>query len=145
MTPEEKRIYAKHWRETHKDQCKAHYKKWRSKNKEALKVYRHKWRKSNPEKYRRIQTNTYLKKTYGITSTEYNQILLSQNGRCAICSKPVSEFKRNLHVDHSHITGENRGLLCVKCNTGIGCFDENPHLLEKAKTYLKHFNHSTTL
>jgi hypothetical protein len=59
-----------------------------------------------------------------------------QGGCCEICGKPRTDYKRSLHVDHDHSNGNLRGLLCVKCNSGIGYFNDDITLLEKAKAYL---------
>lgn len=59
-----------------------------------------------------------LKSTYGITEEQYLQLLAEQNGGCAICGKPPG--KRQLAVDHCHKTGVIRGLLCGRCNLGLG-------------------------
>lgn len=67
------------------------------------------------------QKNSDLKYNYGITLQEYNDLLQSQDGKCGICSKFPSN--KRLAVDHNHITGEVRGLLCDNCNRGIGMFD----------------------
>ena len=83
-----------------------------------------------------------LKKYYGLSFTEYQSILDSQKGVCAICgnteqaTKNYSLEKRNLAVDHSHTTGKVRGLLCTHCNQGIGNFRENVDFLAKAISYL---------
>ncbi len=74
-----------------------------------------------------------LRHRYGTTLEWYRQRLDEQGGVCAIC-KGVS-LKR-LGVDHNHQTGEVRGLLCVKCNAGIGNFNENPSLMYAAVQYL---------
>lgn len=58
-----------------------------------------------------------------------------QNGVCAICLKPPTV--KALCVDHSHDTGTVRGLLCDKCNQGLGRFDDDPTMLEAAIQYLK--------
>lgn len=74
---------------------------------------------------------------YGITREEYDQKLANQNNCCAICGTHVSNTKRALAVDHDHVTGKVRDLLCGKCNTGLGQFKDSLELLEKAVTYLK--------
>jgi hypothetical protein len=77
-----------------------------------------------------------LKRNYGITVDRYNALLEAQEFKCAICNRAASEFKRSLHVDHCHETGRIRGLLCVSCNNGIGCFKEKSSLFQKALVYL---------
>lgn len=58
----------------------------------------------------------YLKKKYGISLEEYNCKLAEQKDCCAMCGKHKSNFKRSLHVDHNHKTGQVRGLCCFYCN-----------------------------
>ena len=75
-----------------------------------------------------------LESQYGITVEQYNQMLENQNYCCAICgTEPVN---RRLSVDHDHITGQVRGLLCPKCNMGLGCFRDEIPRLERASQYL---------
>jgi hypothetical protein len=69
--------------------------------------------------------------------SEYMKLYYKQNGDCAICKRHRSEFKLDLAVDHNHFTGEVRGLLCAKCNKGLGLFKDNLDLLNSAKRYLK--------
>ena len=66
----------------------------------------------------------------------YNFVLEKQNGVCAICHKKCSSG-RALAIDHDHTTNEFRGLLCTKCNRGLGFFDDGIDLLESAIKYLK--------
>lgn len=77
-----------------------------------------------------------LKREFGITIDEYNALFEKQSGRCAICGRHQSELKRRLAVDHNHIDGKVRALLCTYCNTGLGSFFEDIELIEKAKEYL---------
>ena len=77
-----------------------------------------------------------LSRRYGISMEKYNEMFEAQGGRCAICDKHQSELKRSLCVDHCHETGAIRGLLCIKCNAGIGQLNSGD-LLDKAKRYLK--------
>jgi hypothetical protein len=85
----------------------------------------------------------WLKKKYGITLKEYNELLESQNYVCSICGKKENHIhnktkkKTDLAVDHCHDTGKIRGLLCTNCNIGIGYFKNNSDLLIAAAEYLK--------
>lgn len=74
-----------------------------------------------------------LRAKYGLTPTQYDELLRKQDGGCAICGR--SEGVR-LGVDHDHTDGSVRGILCQRCNTGIGCFEDSPDRLAKALTYL---------
>lgn len=77
-----------------------------------------------------------LELTYGITLEEYNDMLAKQNNCCAICSIVPDKGNRRLAVDHDHLTGKIRGLLCDNCNNGLGRFKDRPDLLQKAASYL---------
>ena len=80
-----------------------------------------------------------LKKRYGITAEEYDQMLKDQNEVCLICGLKAGGGrgpKSRLAVDHSHETGRVRGLLCNNCNNGLGRFKDDPALLSKAIEYL---------
>lgn len=92
------------------------------------------------------QRDRELRKSYGINIDEYEEMAKKQDYRCAICGSddPQSPLKSNhrrhmkfFSVDHDHTTGKIRGLLCFKCNTGIGNFGESLERLEKAVAYMK--------
>ena len=74
-------------------------------------------------------------KKYGMGKAEYYELLDAQEGVCAICKG----VERDFMVDHCHKTGVIRGLLCRKCNTGLGMFDDVPNLLRQAADYLDEF------
>ena len=76
-----------------------------------------------------------LKRRYGLTVEEYTKQVNEQQGCCAICRKHTPR----LCVDHSHETGENRGLLCHRCNVGLGQFKDNISLLANAIAYLDEY------
>jgi hypothetical protein len=76
-----------------------------------------------------------LKRRYGITIKEYNQMFTEQQGNCKICNKPLDE--KHTHVDHNHETKKVRGLLCGNCNRMIGFAKENPDTLKQGAKYLK--------
>lgn len=86
------------------------------------------------------ERNWRLREKYGITSDDYTVLFLEQKGLCAICQKPEVASKDRLTVDHNHRTGHMRALLCTKCNTGIGQFDEDSSILQRAIGYLEHHN-----
>jgi hypothetical protein len=76
------------------------------------------------------------KKLYRITITQYNQLFETQLGCCKICQKHQAVLNRSLSVDHCHMTGKVRGLLCSHCNFGLGHFKDNISYLQKAAIYL---------
>lgn len=78
----------------------------------------------------------YNLRKYGLTPLGYDALLESQGGACAICGSACPSGKR-LAVDHCHNTGTVRGLLCARCNPGIGMFKDQPDLLLVAVEYLE--------
>jgi deoxycytidylate deaminase len=84
---------------------------------------------------RRKNKNDNLYK-YGISNEQYNTILADQNDVCAICKKPESEKRKYLSVDHDHKSGIIRGLLCAKCNRGLGLFKDSRESVIRAISYL---------
>jgi hypothetical protein len=80
-----------------------------------------------------------LKYKYGISLLEYKEILKNQGDKCALCEKPRLENKKDFAVDHNHVTGRIRGLLCDSCNWGLGNFkcDSGIEFLLKAIEYIK--------
>ena len=105
-------------------------KKYYLKNKERIAEYSRK--RYNPEHSRDLRLKLY----YNISLEQYNDMFISQEGKCAICGRHQSDFKRRLAVDHDHNTGKVRGLLCQRCNYGIGYFQENTEILENVIRYL---------
>lgn len=83
---------------------------------------RHRQRVQKTERYRRWHRNYLLKKKYGITAADFDRLLAAQGGRCAIrgTDRPGGRHKDRFLVDHNHITGAVRGLLCNMCNRGLG-------------------------
>lgn len=104
------------------------------KNAEQKKRYAAGWRERNPEKVREQWRRKNLEK-YGLTPAQYDEMLASQDGVCAIC-RQVDHVSRRLHVDHCHSTGRVRGLLCGPCNSVIGLAREDPAVLRAAIDYL---------
>ncbi|MDA7514193.1 endonuclease VII domain-containing protein [bacterium] len=84
-----------------------------------------------------------LRRRYGMTEKDYQLMLKNQNGTCAICNEKEKAIDKQtgkikaLSVDHSHVTGAIRGLLCQSCNVGIGQLDDNIERMNQAIKYLK--------
>lgn len=122
---------------------KQYHHDWHQANKEKCRIRSAMWRIANPEKYKAIRKRSYLKRQdkilyakYGISWKKYQEINISQNGVCAICKRECT-CGRKLAVDHAHKTGVVRGLLCSRCNRGIGLFGDSADMLDAASNYLK--------
>lgn len=100
------------------------------------------YNKSRPRPYRSTPAETRrrnLKKKFGITPEQYDDLLTKQGGKCAICGTTSNFTFKNLCVDHDHKTGLVRGLLCLNCNTALGQLKDSTDLLLKAVDYLEGF------
>jgi len=102
------------------------------KSKPKEKIYKHDVKPSNKQYNRAVA----LKNVFGITLEAFNAMFEEQKGCCYICGVHQSLLKKNLCVDHCHITGKVRKLLCFKCNVGIGMLNDSSEMLGKAKDYL---------
>lgn len=96
------------------------------------------YQRKNPDKVRAA----HIKRTYGLSWEDYLLLYASQEGTCAICKVPLSLYpKQNehevAHVDHCHVSGKVRGLLCKTCNSGLGNFKETALLCKLAAKYLE--------
>lgn len=123
-------------------QCKLCVSKWMHlpENRAKKAASERKRKAKNRKKWNAKARGYYLKsrlKNYGMGLSEYDHLLNLQNGKCAICgrNKPINGHKR-FCLDHDHRTGKLRGLLCIKCNLGMGNFDDNPEIIKAALAYL---------
>ena len=105
---------------------------WNKRNPQSRVAATQKWKRNNPHK----PISARLKKAYGITLEEYEGLLAQQGNRCAICSADKPGGIGRFHVDHDHVTGRVRGMLCNNCNTAIGLMRENTTILRSAIEYL---------
>lgn len=92
-------------------------------------------------KGKRKTFKTRIKRMYGISFAALGQMLADQGGVCAVCLQPSRNGKA-LHIDHCHITGRVRGLLCNRCNLGIGMLGDTAESVLKAAVYLGVVIHS---
>jgi hypothetical protein len=135
--------------EKNKDAIDSYRKEYRVKNATLLSEKTLKWQKENPELYAAKQKrwrdknkerrlNHMIKSFYGITVTDYKNMLIEQDYKCKICGVHQDDLKRQLHIDHCHTNKNVRGLLCQSCNSGLGFFKDNIETMNKAIKYLSH-------
>ena len=136
---------ARSYREANKVQIAEGNKRYREENKERLRLIHmenYQKRKDTDRAFRREHPELFwaqrIRNKYGLTVEAYSVALESQNGLCAICGDPPEKGKR-LRVDHHHQAGAVRGLLCDRCNTGIGLLRDDPDIIEAAMNYVKRF------
>lgn len=92
---------------------------------------------ADPEGQKARAREWHLMNLYGRTVDDWDMLLASQGGVCAICQQPPDPHRRRFAVDHDHETGEVRGLLCGNCNRGIGHFNDDPDLISVAIDYVE--------
>lgn len=112
--------------EAYAEQAKTYY----ANNKEEIVVYKKNY-------YQRKGRPKMLMDAYSLTEEDYNILYVNQQECCAVCKTAGSSLKRSLAVDHDHITGEIRGLLCNDCNRKFIGHRRNPELYEAAAQYLR--------
>jgi hypothetical protein len=107
------------------------------------------WRKKHPrpKKEKKKQSPGKWRGRQWVTNSDYQKMLKTQNGVCAICGNHETGIVRNgntkgkgkvraLAVDHCHKTGKIRGLLCGQCNIALGAFKDDTDILASAASYL---------
>jgi len=110
---------------------------YRIKNKEHLAKYHKVYRETHPRSLDQ-RSDENLRCAFGLTLAQYIEMLKEQGGCCAVCEQKPTTIR--LAVDHDHVTGTIRGLLCIGCNTTVGKLRDSPELVEKLRRYL--YKHS---
>lgn len=123
---------------------------WRLANKERRREYdrlyqaahrdeRHKRHVESYSKNREAILSALRKRSFGVEDGDVETLLKQQGGRCGICGTD-NPGKHDFALDHDHATGAIRGMLCHRCNGGLGMFRDDPTVIEKAIAYLKRFS-----
>lgn len=129
---------SKEWIVKNSEKVNKRAKEWRDKNLEKSRLASRKsaanTRRDNP----RVIKHRKLKSSYGITIDEFENMLKSQNDRCAICSIEFdySSQSQGPNIDHDHKTGDVRMILCRFCNNLLGYTDDDFKILEQVIVYL---------
>lgn len=152
--PEKKSVKNAAYRAEKAKEIKAKRDAWRAANREEIKAYNKAYNAAHEEeiKAKRIANREKIRATqeayqssgrataqrrvshYGLSSGAFHLMLLMQRNACGICKEV---FSKPPNVDHDHKTGEVRGLLCGRCNKGLGHFRDSTGLLDSAKDYLQ--------
>jgi hypothetical protein len=136
---EERRRYAKQYRSEHPDKVRAGQRAYD----EAHRVEKRAYDKTYSRDHSRSFINYKRIHAYGLTQAEFDFLLAMQGGACAICHEALDNRGLRAHVDHDHAypVGDVRGvrgILCHRCNTGIGLLGNEPAAYENASLYLFH-------
>lgn len=123
--------------------CKSCVKTWACRSKERLQLY-HRQRFQNNREIMLRQRKTYHRKRHGLSNVQFDALLEKQNGQCAICQETSPGGTGEWHIDHDHSCCSGfyscgrciRGLLCSRCNRGLGFMKDSVDLLHNAVQYL---------
>ena len=122
---------AEYYREN-RDAIKSKVATYKAENPEVVRN----WNRNRPSQSEEKRLNLY-----GVTAEEYQHMLDRCGGRCESCGRdPWEVSNRGPHIDHCHETGHVRGILCFRCNTGLGHFRDSIEDLERAIDYLRKFH-----
>ncbi len=106
-------------------------------------------RKKDPVARAKANRKWRLLKTFGMSPEQYDEMLANQKGLCAVCNQPetlvhhLTKQTSPLSIDHCHVSGRVRQLLCNRCNTTLGKVADDPALLRRLADYLE--KHSAIL
>jgi hypothetical protein len=128
---ERQREYKRAWYARNREQADAASALWERNNRERRSENQRRRRAEKGEKF-----SYDLKTRYGVTVNQYRAMIARQGGGCAVCGVETSSAGRRLVVDHEHDTGRVRGVLCHRCNSGIGMLGDTEQGVAKAVAYL---------
>lgn len=133
-----KPCYMRKYYQDNKERISKCERKYHKRNKDKVREYHQEYYKDNRVKFLDRSRKRRLDK-YGITLTEYDELLEEQGDHCIFCGKTPAENGSRLCVDHDHETGEVRGLLCGNCNRALGLFQDSSEICRQDMLYLKHY------
>ena len=146
------RAYQKAYRERNRDKARAYAEKWLAKQPpekiaairarqlaklNAKNAQKREEARGCEDKREFLNLEWAMAKYPGLTLDKYHSLLERQDFGCGICGADIVAVPRKrVHIDHDHTTGKVRGILCAKCNTGLGKLDDG-RLFRAAEKYLK--------
>lgn len=145
----------KRWVAANIERCRDRANVRHAQNKDSQNAWAREWRRDNPARAKATQDRARQKQRskpdysrrrfvnrlayqYGLTLTQWEEMVSQQENKCKICGCDGRDsIHGRLHIDHCHATGDVRGLLCGICNTSLGGFRDDPALLRAAADYLE--------
>ena len=131
--------YSAAYYQKYKDRIKERTSQYAKAHRVSRAEYFREYRKRNPETSEHRHKRGLWEK-FKMTPEEYQSMFDSQNGKCAICKSPEVATRngslKRAPVDHDHVTGKVREILCARCNTVIGLLDEDTKLVSEVYAYL---------
>jgi Recombination endonuclease VII len=93
--------------------------------------------RKDPRPNAQVRERARTLSAYGLTQSDWDGLIRRQENKCALCrtDEPGNRGER-WHIDHDHVTGQVRGLLCHRCNMGLGCFRDDPEIIKAAARYV---------
>ncbi len=133
-------MYSREWHHKNRERVLATQKRYREKNPEMKKKQLAQWRATPSGKV--SVRKEYLKRVFGLSLADYITMAVKQGGVCLICAQVETRKDRSgkvkpLSVDHDHLTGKVRGLLCDACNNAIGNLRDDPQIARAVARYLE--------
>lgn len=122
---------AEYWRDP--EGARADARAYYAANRDRAAALARSYRAKNKDRHRANER----RRNYGVTADQVEAMRAEQGGCCAICQRALTEANRETHVDHDHKTGRVRGLLCRRCNSGLGFFGDSVEALRAAILYLQ--------
>ena len=133
---ESDRIYTRNYYAKNREKFRERDRIYKRENRDKIRITERKYYWKNKEKVDARNRARFLRQYYNLPIEKYEEMYKAQNGACAIC-KDINTSGRKLAVDHNHNTGVIRGLLCSRCNLGIGQFKDDEDLLKIASDYIE--------
>lgn len=112
--------------------------RWRQRHPERNRELQQRYREQNLEKTKLAVWRSNLKRKYGISEQQYHALEEEQDGQCPICTTHCLELPERLSVDHDHMTGKVRGLLCRHCNIALGLMGDGEIGLARLRSAIRY-------
>lgn len=130
-----KNAYSRNYNNVNKDTLKSIHKEWRDKNKTKVKSYRDKWRREHPNYSKEWAERN--KSKIRLSQIKYNYNLTEEEYEALPKACEVYGSTKNLCIDHNHITGKVRGVLCSRCNSALGLLGDSKEVILKLASYIE--------
>lgn len=128
-----RKISSAKFRDAHRQKRRDEHRQYKKDNRERIRRQKREWY----QRWKLKNLRSAILKRYGVDLDWWDSKLIQQSGGCGICGVKING-SRNLSIDHNHVSGKTRGILCNRCNHVIG-FIESPLFL-KARLYLERYD-----